>query len=248
MADKLKTKTPLKGLRLPERLEPIRVLVELVNSIASDKNADTFAEFEQKEAAIRAELPRDRIPVALFEAEKARLDFQQKIFAGAAKILHIKPSDFPIVLDCPTPRGLRGSVIPRQIPVHDGSMMFKIARSVRFVFREIAAHLEAGRHPDGTVARRGIEIPLDKIPASIRSPYVEVEPGDFLWVRTDVVHDLVLAALSNLESWRLRVCPACERLYLAKARNAIACSEKCGNAVYMRRWRRGASRRKGRKS
>jgi len=47
----------------------------------------------------------------------------------------------------------------------------------------------------------------------------------------------ILPMLDGIEARRLGICDACQRLYVARRRDQLGCSRKCGDTLYMRRYR-----------
>jgi hypothetical protein len=47
----------------------------------------------------------------------------------------------------------------------------------------------------------------------------------------------ILPMLDGIEARRLGICDACQRLYVARRRDQLGCSGKCGDTLYMRRYR-----------
>jgi hypothetical protein len=52
----------------------------------------------------------------------------------------------------------------------------------------------------------------------------------------------LLPMLDGLEATRLGICEACNMLYVGRRRDQLGCSRKCGDTVYMRRYRRAEYR------
>jgi len=58
------------------------------------------------------------------------------------------------------------------------------------------------------------------------------------------VSNWLLPMLDGLKFGQLKICEACWKLYVAWRRDQLGCSQKCGDTVYMRRYRRPKYRKK----
>jgi hypothetical protein len=56
----------------------------------------------------------------------------------------------------------------------------------------------------------------------------------------------ILPMLDGIGARRLGICDACQRLYVARRRDQLGCSLKCGDTLYMRRYRNPEYRRRNR--
>jgi hypothetical protein len=56
----------------------------------------------------------------------------------------------------------------------------------------------------------------------------------------------ILPMLDGIEVRRLGICDACKRLYVARRRDQLGCSRKCGDTLYMRRYRNPEYRNRNR--
>lgn len=255
MPKKLRRENLLKGLRLPLALEPVTKLIEFANAIGTDERARELAALDLRDRRLAEAMSAGNFELvrAAFEAAtQKRRAFYDATLKEARRIL--RPQKMPsgetiLWLDCPPQHDKQS----RAIPIHGDT--FEIARRLRTAFRTAAQQLaEAEKEASGTADERRarkwwaghpvVTIPSGSFAPSLRDIHMQVYDDGRLHLTTDLLYHCVIAALERLEAWRLRICPACDRLYLAKASNSIACSARCGDTVYMRRYRRDSRRKK----
>ncbi len=104
------------------------------------------------------------------------------------------------------------------------------------VIREALRRLANAQPPKWSEPSIGIPLP-ESPPAS-----VTVDFNGRINKTRDFYRDQFLPALEGLEVGRLKICPICDKLFVALRLDQPACSRKCGNAHRAREFRRNAKR------
>jgi len=116
----------------------------------------------------------------------------------------------------------RGKNVAASHNLNKFRLLFNTVADVREVLRETA--MLPG--PDGTYVTLPVSAPpiLGVVHGQIR---VVNQPA-WMWL---------LSMLNPLEHGRLRICEKCDRLYVAARRDQLGCSARCGDAIFMRKYR-----------
>jgi hypothetical protein len=210
---------------LPRDLFPLAKLVSLANLTADElANRLTTANGDKERAEVeRAGIINDA------DAEKAAVERIVEAFnreQAAAQEFWGAAREILVAVDG------EGSILQvdanGERPVYFRAEMaveaFWAARAVRGVLRELARAVAANE--------RFATVPIP----SAQMPVIEVSGGKLL-VQTDLIVHHLLPALDGIDAHRLRICPVCDRLFVARRRDQLGCDAKCGDAEYMRRYR-----------
>lgn len=109
--------------------------------------------------------------------------------------------------------------------------LFEVIAAVRNALIEVAINLAS---PDGQV----------RLPEECYQPRaVLYRKHNRITAGIVPVGQWLLPILEGLEAGRLKVCGGCKMLYVARRRDQLGCSQRCGDTEYMRRYRRAAYRK-----
>jgi hypothetical protein len=104
--------------------------------------------------------------------------------------------------------------------------LFDTLAIVRSVLRTVAENLH-------------VRDDIVRLPAECYSPPAVLRRvDDRIRVAVVPVSHWLLPMIDGLEATRLGICEACHKLYVGRRRDQLGCSRKCGDTVYMRRYRR----------
>jgi hypothetical protein len=208
---------------LPRDLFPLASLVALAN-LATDELTERLARAtddkkrgEYERAGIIDDLDADRAAVErIVEAADREHAASREFWRAASEILFVAGDG---ILQMPASDG-RKLYFLQEI----ADEAFWMARTLRTILRDLARAIAADQR-FATVA----------IPSG-QMPVIELSGGT-LRVQTDLIVHHLLPALDGIDAHRLRICPVCDRLFVARRRDQLGCDAKCGNAEYMRRYR-----------
>jgi hypothetical protein len=109
--------------------------------------------------------------------------------------------------------------------------LFEVIAAVRGALFEVATNLAS---PDGQA-----RLPAD----CYQQRAVLYRKDDRIIAGVVPVGQWLLPILDGLQARGLKVCGGCKMLYVARRRDQLGCSRRCGDTEYMRRYRRAAYRR-----
>jgi len=104
---------------------------------------------------------------------------------------------------------------------------FQIAGSINSVLTTLALRNHVGQ-PPGYVSI----VLSDKVPIQIR-----VRADHIIEPAPDLLETCLRPALVGCDARRIRECPVCVRLFIAKRHDQVACEKRCANLVRVRRFR-----------
>ena len=111
--------------------------------------------------------------------------------------------------------------------ITDVDKAFEIAGSIISVLTTLALRNHVGQ-PPGDVSI----VPRYNLPIEIR-----VRPDHIIEPAPDVLETCLRRALVGCDARRIRECPVCGRLFIAKRHDQIACEKRCANLVRVQRFR-----------
>jgi hypothetical protein len=110
--------------------------------------------------------------------------------------------------------------------------LFETIATVRSILRTVVMELNLQFNP--------VQLPSDTPPVLLSSVDGRIQ------VAAVPVAYWILPMLDGIEARRLGICGACQRLYVARRRDQLGCSRKCGDTLYMRRYRNPEYRNRNR--
>jgi hypothetical protein len=209
------TKTLLRAKRgprqLPQRLRSLAALVELTNLISQ-------AEFERFRGAY----------LRLFEKEYGLRSTRQPRGADLGLMSFLKR--FSARCRAPERRAAMTTLLkyialatyrsPNEV---NPFTLFETIATLRCILRRVAVELNLQSNP--------VQLPSDTPPVVLGSVDGRIQ------IAAVPVAYWILPMLDGIEARRLGICDACQRLYVARRRDQLGCSRKCGDTLYMRRYR-----------
>jgi hypothetical protein len=207
------TKTSIRAKRrtrlLPRELRSLAALVELSNLISQ-------AEFERFYGAY----------LRLFEKEDgARSEKRQR-----GEELTSFMEEFSVRCRAPEHRDAMtillkylGLGIFRLDEQKNPITLFETIATLRSILRAVAVELN--------LQPNSVQLPSDTPPVLLGRVEGRIR------VTAVPVAYWILPVLEGIDARRLGICDACQRLYVARRRDQLGCSRKCGDTLYMRRYR-----------
>lgn len=110
--------------------------------------------------------------------------------------------------------------------------LFETIATLRSILRRVAVEMNLQPNP--------VQLSSDTPPVVLGSV-----DGRILIAAVPVAY-WILPMLDGIEARRLGICDACQRLYVARRRDQLGCSRKCGDTLYMRRYRNPEYRNRNR--
>jgi hypothetical protein len=110
--------------------------------------------------------------------------------------------------------------------------LFDTIATVRSILRTVAMELNLQPNP--------VQLPSDTPPVLLGNVDGRIQ------VAAVPVAYWILPMLNGIDPRRLGICDACQRLYVARRRDQLGCSRKCGDTLYMRRYRNPEYRNRNR--
>lgn len=227
--------------QLPEHLHPLALVVELAN-LLNHEEIKAFRDADRRLLEAQTEILRGGslgINRSVPASGQLREQFRQA--GDEAKLL------------------LKSFVARAQKEAHEEAFAFlqnnmkwplKLNLDDRWsafpVFRAIAAIREALED-----VVMGLLLPSE----NVRLPKDCYLPPPILYKRDGVIRvgmapisHWLLPMLDGLDANRLRICEVCWKLFVPRRRDQIGCSRKCGDAMYMRRYRSATYRNGSKKT
>jgi len=203
------TKTKRGKRQLPQELRALAALVELTNLISQ-------AEFERFSGAY----------LGLFKKEygarsekrqrgEELTSFLEEFSARCRAPEHLDA--MTTLLKC------MGLSRFRPAEVKNPFTLFETIATLRSILRTVAEELN--------LQPNWVQLPSDTQPVLLGRVKGRIQ------VTAVPVAYWILPMLDGIEARRLGICDACQRLYVARRRDQLGCSRKCGDTLYMRRYR-----------
>jgi hypothetical protein len=206
--------------QLPKELRSLAALVELTNVINQ-------AEFERFRGA----------NLRLFEKEYGSRSKRQQRKADDELMSFMKK--FSVRCRAPKRRAAMTTLLKyiglatyRSPDEVNPFTLFETIATLRAILRSVAMALN--RQPNH------VQLPSDKPPVVLSSADGRIQ------IAAVPVAYWILPMLDGIEARRLGICDACQRLYVARRRDQLGCSRKCGDTLYMRRYRTPEYRKRNR--
>jgi len=217
----------------PQRLRPLAALVDLTN-LLQDEQIERLHAAERRVREANGELvarasgsgrTNQAIPLLKEQLKSSAAEMQHILqgFSESVRAPAIK-ANLVVLLE-----QMRLSAYLRPVEMNAGSLFDTVA-IVRSVLRTVAENL----HVRDDIVRLPDECYLP--PAVLR------RVDDRIRVTVVPVSHWLLPMIDGLEAQRLGICEACHKLYVGRRRDQLGCSRKCGDTVYMRRYRRSEYR------
>jgi hypothetical protein len=228
------TRAKRKSRELPQHLRPLEALVELAN-LLDDEQVGRLQSAKQRVLEASGELvARASRGVGRTNRTVASLKEQGKASAAEMQLIF---QDFSARTSAPKYQQAIAVLLQQmrmaeyvQLAEVSPATLFDTVALVRDVLRTVILQLavrdDIVRLPEECYAPPAI---LRRVDDRIRVTVVPVSH----WL---------LPMIDGLEAGRLGICEACEILYVARRRDQLGCSRKCGDTVYMRRYRRAGYR------
>jgi len=224
----------LKKREFPERLRPLADVVELAN-LTNEEEIEKLRSAQQRLAeANREAIGRTSRAVSKTAQDNASLREQTLKAAKEIKLI--------------------GDNFSARMSGHEKAIstlldQMRIGEHPRFHrgnFLTLFPTIAAVRRALWTVARElAIEGNFVHLPEICNTPPALVRRVDGrVRVFAVPVSTWLLPMLDGLKFGQLKICEACWKLYVARRRDQLGCSRKCGDTVYMRRYRRPKYRSK----
>jgi hypothetical protein len=214
---------------LPAQYTGLVALVRFANLLHGRRDAarEALKAYETYLILFRIKPPVDVREVYESEAERARAKWEQL----GAPIWQSARREFPLVGD----RAALPPLADGLVKFEDAGELVRAALAVDEILRLIA-----GKAAEGTV------MPIDLPQPQIVAPRITIDPatGRAL-IAQDLVGEAILPAIKpqGVDLRRLRVCPVCERLFVAARHDAMACSPGCLSIERQRRYRNDEKRK-----
>jgi hypothetical protein len=221
--------------QLPERLRPLALLVDLANLLDHDE-IKVFRSADRRLLEAQTEMFRIN-PIGANPADPAlRALREQKIKAG---------DETRLILDNFAARAQKASNAEAlallqnnmkwawKVNLNDKSGVFTVFRVVAAI-REALEEVVLGLAVGGGNARLPVECYLPPAMLYTRDGLIKIGGAP--------ISHWLLPMLDGLEAARLRLCEVCGKLFVARRRDQLGCSRRCGDAMYMRRYRRAEDR------
>lgn len=212
---------------LPERLRPLARIVALANLIDREEtNRLHGAEQRLMEASgqmIARISPRARRTDQPHEALQEQVKMASEEIRLILENFSARASEHrDAVATLLEHMRLAGHVRPDEVNL---STWFETLAAVRSVLWTVAISLN-------------IQDDIVRLPEECNKPPASLQRVDGrIKVTVVPVSYWLLPMLDGLEAGRLKICEACEKLYVTRRRDQLGCSRKCGDTVYMRRYR-----------
>jgi len=219
---------------LPQHLRPLAALVDLAN-LLHDEQIERLHRAQQRELEANGELIA-RASSALGRSNLKIPVLKEQVKSSAAELQHIL-EDFSASVRAPGFKDqmvvllerMRLSEYARSIEMNPGSLFHTLA-IVRSTLRTVAQNLH-------------LRDDIVRLPKECYSPPAVLRRVDErIKVTVVPVSHWLLPMIDGLEATRLGICDACHMLYVARRRDQLGCSRKCGDTLYMRRYRRSEYR------
>lgn len=223
-----KSARPMRKKRqLPGALHPLAELVELANLIEEEQTNRLHSANQRLDEACGEMVARNAGAVG--GTDQTLASFREQAHTASAEMKKIFADFSARVLEHATAISglLRLMRLSDYVRPDDGSLptLFDTIVAVRSSLRTVATNLtlrdDIVRLPEACYRPQAI---LRRVDGRIR---VTVAP---------VIHWL-LPLLDGLDAGRLGICDACGKLYVGLRRDQLGCSGKCGDTLYMRRYR-----------
>ena len=215
--------------QLPESLRPLAGLVELANLIEEEetnrlrsanqwlneasgeilaRNSGAVSRTDQTLASLRKQAQTAGEEIRnILENFSARARAPEHDTAIATLLKHMRLAEY---------------VRPDEVSL---STLFETVAAVRSALRTVAASL--------TLQDEIVRLPE----ACYTPPAILRRVDDRIKVTVVPVIQWLLPMLDGLEAGRMNICDACGKLYVGRRRDQLGCSRRCGDTLYMRRYR-----------
>jgi hypothetical protein len=215
------TKTKRRKRQLPQELRSLAALAELTNLISQ-------AEFDGFYGAY----------LRLFEKEYGSRSKRQR--RGADDELTSFMKKFSARCRAPQYRGAMTTLLKyigsgtfrSPDEVKNPITLFETIATLRSILRKVAEELN--------LQPNFVQLPSDTPPVQLGNVKGRIQ------VTAVPVAFWILPMLDGIDARRLGICDACQRLYVARRRDQLGCSRKCGDTLYMRRYRNPEYRNRNR--
>jgi hypothetical protein len=227
-----RSKRNRKKRELPQHLRPLAALVELANLI-SDEEVEKLRGADRQMLDAQGEL---------IVRHSGALRRSSETTASLKETLMIAASEAQQILENFTDRvkAHRNALESLLRQMRIGDYLRPDEKSLGTLFNTVAAVRSALR----TVAQNlSVRDDIVRLPEECYIPPAVLRRVDGkIRVTTVPVSQWLLPMIDGLDAARLGICEACSNLYVAKRRDQLGCSRRCGDTVYMRRYRRSGYR------
>jgi len=223
-----KPKRPPKIRTLPQILRPLAALVELANLIDGEEVKKLRAIDRQILDAQSELIARRSGGLRISSETTASLKETLKIAAIEAQDI-LKNFSERLEVHKNAVKSLLGQTrIGDSLRQDEKSLgtLFDTVAAVRSALRRVAENLAVGDE-------------IVRLPEECYLPPAVLRRVDGrLRVTIVPISHWLLPLIDGLDAARLGICEACSNLYVARRRDQLGCSRRCGDTVYMRRYRR----------
>lgn len=227
--------------QLPERLRPLALLVDLAN-LLDHNEIKAFRDTDRR--LLEAQTGMSRInPIGANSADPAFRAFREETLKAA--------NDAGLILDKFAARAQKASHAEAfallqnkmkwawKVDLNDKSLVFTVFNAIAAI-REALVELVLGLAIEGSNVR---------LPEECYSPPPLLYKRDgLIKIGMAPISHWLLPMLDGLEAARLGLCEVCGKLFVARRRDQLGCSPRCGDVAYMRRYRRAAYRKDSRQT
>ncbi len=216
---------------LPAQYSGLVTLVRFANLLHGQRDdaREALKAYETDLILFRMKPPVEVREVYESEAARARAKWQRL----GAPIWQTAQREFPLVGD--------RAALPRMAEA-DADVMFQDAgEAIRAALAvDEILRLIAGKAAEGAV------LPIELSQSQVMAPRITIDPATGrAVVASDLIGDAILPAIKRegVDMRRLRVCPVCERLFVAARHDSMACSPGCVSVERQRRYRNAEKRK-----
>ena len=215
--------------QLPEPLRPLAGLVELANLIEEEEENRLRSAHQRLDEATGEILARNSGAVSRTDQTLASLRKQAQT---AGEEMRNILENFSARARAPEHDSAIAALrrhmrIAEYVRPDEGSLstLFNTVAAVRSALRTVAASLT-------------LQDDIVRLPEACYTPPAILRrvDGRIKVTAVPVIHWL-LPMLDGLEAGRLNICDACGKLYVGRRRDQLGCSPRCGDTLYMRRYR-----------
>jgi hypothetical protein len=215
--------------QLPEPLRPLAALVELANLIEEEGENRLRSAHQRLDAATGEILARNSGAVSRTDQTLASLRKQAQTAGEEMRNIleNFSARARAPEHDTAIATLLKHMRIAEYVRPDEGSLptLFNTVAAVRIALRTVAASL--------TLRDDIVRLPE----ACYTPPAILRRVDDRIKVTAVPVIHWLLPMLDGLEAGRLRICDACGKLCVGRRRDQLGCSRRCGDTLYMRRYR-----------
>lgn len=222
------SRRPRKTRELPQHLRPLAALIELANLI-SNEAVEKLRAADRKINDARGELitRRSGVPGTSSETTASLKETLKMAAIGVQQILENFSNQI---------KGHRDALETLLVQMRIGDDRRPDEKSLGTLFPTVAAVRSALRTVAGSLR---IPDEIVRLPQECyRPPAVLGIVDGKIRVTVEPVSHWLLPLIDGLDAARLGICEACSNLYVARRSDQLGCSRRCGDTLYMRRYRR----------